>query len=191
MTIEDIPWVTLILTLGMVIIYIASPDITPLSYTVLAPWMHGGFSHMGQNLLIFILLGTWVEKRVGRVTFLLFAVLIPYLALYLPVVLNYGSLSRGASGLTNALMGYMILALLVNLSGRIRSSEVDISQVTIGLGIIFILTYLTADGWLTFQRFVGLEPRPDGVAVSAHMTGLVFGVLWFWWRALRHGLENA
>lgn len=188
---DDIPWATFILTLGMVVIYIISPEITPLSYTLLAPWMHSGFSHLWQNLFIFVLLGTWVETRVRRVTFLLFSVLIPYLALYLPVVLNYGSLSRGASGLTNALIGYVIVALLVNLSGRIRSSSFNSKQVTIGLGIVLVLIYLTAGAWLTFQRFTGLEPRPDGVAVSSHMTGIVLGLLWFAWRTVRHGLKNA
>ncbi len=61
----------------------------------------------------------------------------------------------------------------------------------VGLGILLVLAYLTADAWATVQRFAGLEPRPNGVAVSTHVTGLVLGMLWFGWRALRHGLDDA
>lgn len=190
MTIDDIPWVTFILTLGMMAIHLVSPAITPLSYTVLAPWMHAGFNHLWQNLLMFVLLGAWIERRVGWVTFLFFAVMIPYLALYLPVVFEYGELSRGASGLTMALTGYVVPVLLVDLAGRIESFEFDAKEVVVGLGILLVLVYLTADSWVIVQRFVGLEPRPDGVAVSAHATGLVLGVLWFGWRAWRHGLAD-
>lgn len=190
-TVDDIPWVTFILLLVMGVIYLASPAITPLSYTVLAPWMHGGFNHIWQNLLMFLLLGAWVEKRVGSVTFLLFALLIPYLALYLPVVLNYGELSRGASGLTMALTGYVLPVLLVILAGRIKPFEFDARKVAVDLGILLILVYLIGDAWITIQRFVGIDPRPYGVAVSVHTTGLFLGVLWFGWRALRHEVDDA
>jgi membrane associated rhomboid family serine protease len=189
MPIDDVPWVTLTVALGIGSIYLVSPSITPLSYTVFAPWMHAGVNHMGQNLLMFVLLGAWIEQRVCRETFLVFAVLVPYLALYLPVAFGYGGLSRGASGLTMALTGYVVPALFVALDGRINS--VGVRELAVDVGILLALVYLLADAWLTVQRFVGLEPRPDGMAVSAHATGLVLGVLWFGWRALRHGLADA
>lgn len=59
----------------------------------------------------------------GWSTYLFAAVMIPYLALYLPVVLGYGGLSRGASGLTMALTGYAIPVLLVVLAKRVDSFE--------------------------------------------------------------------
>ena len=123
MTIDDVPWVTFALAAGMVVVYLVSPAITPLSYTLLAPWMHAGFGHIWQNLLVFVVLGAWVEHRVGWLTYLFFAVMIPYLALYLPVVFEYGGLSRGASGLTMALTGYMVPVLLVGLAERIESFD--------------------------------------------------------------------
>ncbi|WP_315909654.1 rhomboid family intramembrane serine protease [Halapricum hydrolyticum] len=191
MAINDIPWVTIILTLVMGATHLVSPTITPLSYTILAPWMHAGFNHLWQNLLVFVLLGTLVERRVGLVTFLLFAVLIPYLALHLPVVFEYGGPSRGASGLTMTLTGYAIPALVVDLAERIESFEADARDVALGIGILLVLIYLSLDVWVTVQRFAGIQSRPDGVAVSAHATGLVLGVLWFGWRVLRHDLDNA
>ena len=191
MTIDDIPWVTFTLTLVMGAIHLASPAITPLSYIFLAPWMHAGFNHIWQNLLLFVVLGAWIERRVGWVTFLIFTVTIPYLALYLPVVFRYGGLSRGASGLTMALTGYVIPVLLVVLAERIESIEFEAREVIVVSGGFLVLVYLTADAWVTVQRFVSLKPLPDNVAVSAHITGLVLGVLWFSWRLLRHGLKDA
>jgi membrane associated rhomboid family serine protease len=189
--VDDIPWITLALAVGMGIIHIVSPAVTPLSYTVLAPWMHAGFNHISQNLILFVLLGAWIERRVGWATFLFSAVTIPYIALYLPVVFEYGGLSRGASGLTKMLAGYAIPVLFVNLARRTESFEFNWREIAVGFVTLCFLSYLLAGGWLTVQRFVGLEPRPDSVAVPAHLTGLVLGILWFSWRAFRHGLTDA
>jgi len=153
--------------------------------------MHSGVDHLWQNLLVFVLLGAWVERRVGWLTFLLFAGMIPYIALYLPFVFQYGGLSRGASGLTMALTGYVVPLLFVVLTGHIESFDFDAREVVFGLTVLLVLAYLVTDVWVTVQRFAGLEPRPDGVAVSAHATGFVLGVLWSGWRALRHGLADA
>lgn len=183
--------VTPALAVGMATVYVADPTITPLSYTALAPWMHAGWSHLWQNLLFFLLLGIWIERRVGWLTFGVFAALIPYLALYLPVAFEYGGLSRGASGLTMALTGYAVPALLATLAERIDSFEFDAWEVALGLGTLLVFIYLTFDAWVTVKRFFYLAKRPDGVLVSAHFTGLVLGVLWFAWRGWRHSTLDA
>lgn len=190
-TLDDVPWITFALTLWMAVLHLASPALTPLSYTVLAPWLHAGFNHIWQNLLVFILLGGWVEKRVDWMGYLFFAVMIPYLALYLPVVFDYGGLSRGASGLTTALTGYTIPVLFIVLVGLLESFEFDSMEMAVLLIVLLVLAFLIADAGETVQRFAGLEPKPDGVAVSAHMTGLFLGGLWFGWRAFRHELADA
>lgn len=174
----------------MAVIYLIEPPATPVTYTVLAPWMHADWTHLSQNLLVFVVLGVWVEYRMGWMTYLCAALLIPYLALYLPVVLGYGGLSRGASGLTMALTGYAIPVLLVSLVERIDAGAFEARQVAVWVGLVLFVTYLAVDSWLTVQRFIGLAPHPDGVSVASHFTGLTLGVLWFCWRAWRHGLWN-
>jgi membrane associated rhomboid family serine protease len=183
--------VTPVLTVVMVVIHLAKPPITPLTYTVLAPWIHADWTHIVQNLFIFVVLGTWVENRIDWLTYLFAALMIPYLALYLPVVLGYGGLSRGASGLTMVLTGYVIPVLLVDLGNQVDSLELEVRQVAVWLGMFILVTYLAVDSWLTIHRFIELTPRPDGVSVSSHLTGLILGILWFCWRAWRHGLSNA
>jgi len=187
------PWtsVTFVLTVLMLVLYIVDPPITELSYILLAPWMHAGWSHFWNNLFVFVLLGTWIERRVGWQTFLTFAVLIPYLALYTPVAFKYGGLSRGASGLTLALSGYAIPALVLTLSERINGTDGQWREVAIiGLQLLVVL-YLTADAIVTTKRFIGLTPHPEGIAVSAHFTALIIGILWFAWRGWRHGIFDA
>lgn len=175
----------------MALVYVVNPAITPLTYTLLAPWMHAGFGHIWQNLLVFSLLGVGVERRVGWLSFGTFAVLIGYLALYLPVVLGYGGLSRGASGLTMALTGYAVPVLFVILTSRIDAFEQKWREVVVGILILFSLFYLTFDSGVTVKRFFYLAERPEGVSVSSHFTGLVLGAMWFVWRMVRHGLQDA
>ena len=191
MKFDELPWVTFVLSVSMITVYVVNPALTPLTYTVFAPWMHGGFSHILQNLLVFVVLGVVIEQRVVSVVYGTFVVLISYLALYLPVVFNYGGLSRGASGLTMALTGYLIPVLLVMLSDRFSSREIDVTEIGVGVMLLFAAVYLTADSWVTVQRFVGLKAQPEGVSVASHMTGLLLGVLWFICRSWRHGLTKA
>lgn len=191
MDFEDVPCVTAVTAGWMGVIHLVEPTLTPLTYSLLAPWMHSGWPHLWQNLVIFGLLGVWIEQRVGWLTFLLFVALIPYLALYVPVVFDYGGLSNGASGLTKALTGYVIPALFVALYDLFDYLESDWRELTIAGVMLLAALYLTVDAWQTIWRFAGIKPRPDGVAVSAHLTGLVLGVLWFGWRSWRHGILEA
>ena len=182
---------TPLLVVVMVVVYLVEPPITPVTYTGLAPWMHADWTHISQNLLVFVALGVWIEHRMGWLTYLFAAVTIAYLALYLPVVLGYGGLSRGASGLTMTLTGYAIPVLLVASAERVDSFEFEPRQVAVWMGVLLLVAYLVLDSWLTVQRFIGLAPRPEGVSVSSHLTGLALGVLWFGWRTWRHGLWDA
>ncbi|QLG63210.1 rhomboid family intramembrane serine protease [Halorarum salinum] len=193
MSIDNFPRTLVTFTLAgiMLLVYVVNPAIAELSYIFLAPWMHSGWPHFWNNLFIFVPLGAWVENRVGWLTFLTFAIMIPYLALSAPVAFGYGELSRGASGLTMAVSGYIVPVSLTNLSERLDSISLERRELFVwGLKLLIVL-YLAADAYMTVKRFFGFEPRPDGVAVSAHFTGLVTGLLWFAWRGGRHGIFDA
>ena len=183
--------VTFTLASVMTVVYLLDPVITELTYISLAPWMHAGWSHFCNNLLIFILLGVWTERRLGWLTFLFFAFPIPYLSLYAPVAFGYDGLSRGASGLTMALTGYAVPVLLTTLIKRLESFDPNWREVGhVGLHLL-VVSYLITDAFVTVKRFIGFSPRPEGVAVSAHFTALALGVLWFAWRGYRHGVFDA
>lgn len=195
MDIDDVPWVTALLTIWMGGLYLLSPTLdTGAKYVFLAPWMHGGFGHFANNVALFVVLGGWAERRVGSIPFLVFVVLIPYIALHGPVVVGVGELSWGASGLTNGLTAYVIPALLIALAEKlegIADGEFGWLEVAVGLAVLLAITFLTADAWVTVERFLGWKPRPGRVSVEAHLAGLVLGLLWFFYRAWQHGLNEA
>lgn len=189
---DDLPWATALLTVWMIGLYLFDPLLdTGIKYFFLSPWMHSGFNHFWNNMAFFIPLGVYVERRVESWPFLVFAALIPYLALHLPVVWSLGSLSQGASGLTKALTGYTVLALLVDFFGRLdgfADFELDWLEVAVALMVLLVLVFLAMNSLETVQRFAGFEHSPDGVSVASHFFGLVLGILWFGWRGWRHGV---
>ncbi|MFC4549486.1 MULTISPECIES: hypothetical protein [Halorussus] len=89
-----------------------------------------------------------------------------------------------------ALTGYAIPVLLIGLAQRVESFKLK-TEVVNDVGVLLIVLYLALDSWMTVKRFFHVDPRPDGLAVSAHFTGLVLGVLWFAWRRRRHGTYDA
>lgn len=190
MNTDDVPWVTIILSVSMAVLFLIDPKMdTGPKYFILSPWMHSDFNHFWNNLALFLPLGIFVERRVGSLAYLSFAVLTPYLALHLPVIWNVGELSQGGSGLTKALTGYSIPVLLIMFSERlppVSTSKLKGRDVGIALLMFLVIVFLTANSWVTIQRFVGFEAKPDGVSVASHFFGLVLGVLWFGWRSMRH-----
>lgn len=180
--------VTFSIAIGMVIVYLVDPPITSMSYVFLAPWMHAGFDHLWQNLLVFLLLGVWIENRVGSIPYLGFVWWAPYLSLYLPVVFDFGGLSRGASGLTKALGGFVGLVMFVGFSRRLQTLEYDWRPILTTVIHFLILVFLGVYILQSVERFFYLSPRPQGVSVASHFTGLVLGWLWFGYRGLRYGI---
>lgn len=191
---EDVPWATALLAVWMVGLYLFDPALdTTAEYFFLSPWMHSGWSHFWNNMAFFIPLGIYAERRVESLPFLVFSVLIPYLALHVPPLWGLGGWSQGASGLTKALTAYAIPVLLVDFSGRLEEFsdfEFEWKEVAVAIVVLLAVVFLTNGAWETVERFAGLEPSPDGVSVGSHLFGLVLGVLWFGWRSWRHGLEN-
>ena len=192
MNFDDLPWVTAVLTTWMIGLYLFDPTLyTGAEYFFLSPWTHSGFNHFWNNMAFFLPLGVYVERRVGSLPFLVFAALIPYLSLQLPVVWSLGGFSQGASGLTKALTGYALLALLVGFSGRLdgfADPDIEWQKMVLAIAVLLVIAFLALNSWITVQRFAGFEPSPAGVSVASHFFGLIFGVLWFGWRGWRYGV---
>jgi membrane associated rhomboid family serine protease len=175
-------------------LYLYNPSFNTVGeYYVLSPWMHSGWPHYWNNMAFFLPLGVYSERRVGSLPFLAFAALIPYLALHVPVLWGLSDWSQGASGLTKALTAYAIPVLLVGFTGRLEGLsdfEFEWRELAVAVVVPLVIVFLAADALETVQRFAGLEPSPGGVSVASHLFGLVLGVLWFGWRAWRHGLDG-
>jgi len=153
-------------------------DAVPWFLTILSSmFMHGGFLHIGFNMLFLWIFGNNVEDSMGRARFGLFYLLGGAAAVYAQSVLDPGSTvpTIGASGAVAAVLGAYLLLLprarvltLVFLLFIVTMIEVPAYVV---LGIWFMLQFLPAIGQAAAPDVAG-----GGVAYMAHVGGFVFGL---------------
>jgi membrane associated rhomboid family serine protease len=137
-------------------------------------FMHGGWMHLGGNLLYLWIFGNNIEDRLGHGRFIIFYLLcgiaaalaqaLPDTSSQIPMV--------GASGAISGVLGAYLL-----LYPRARV------LVLIPLGIIFYTVRLPALAvlgfWFVLQLISSLaaEPGQGGVAFGAHIGGFVAGMV--------------
>lgn len=161
-----------------------APGPSPIYGSVLsAMFMHGGWAHLGGNLLFLWIFGDNVEDAMGHFKFVLFYLLCGVLATAAHIIASQMSggvnliiPSLGASGaIAGVLGGYLVL--------YPRKSV----RVLIGFfGIIALPAFLVIGGWIAMQLFSGVgeivnttvQTRDGGgVAYWAHIGGAVAGVV--------------
>ena len=159
--------------------YAAGHDIAPL---IGAPFwvtlfssmfLHGGWMHLGGNMLYLWIFGDNVERSMGGLKFLIFYLICGLAASFAHIMFNLGSSmpAVGASGaISGVLGGYLLLfpsnRVRVITYGRIASVP---AIVVIGLWIV-----------LQFVNGIGSVARTDetaGVAYMAHIGGFVAGLV--------------
>ncbi|HET8652989.1 MAG TPA: rhomboid family intramembrane serine protease [Gaiellaceae bacterium] len=158
-------------------------DIVPPPFTILTSmFLHGGFVHLGFNMLTLWIFGNNVEDALGKVRFLVFYLLggVAATTAQTVVTLYVGSEAAaevpnlGASGAISAVLG-AYLVLLPNAS-----------VVTVFFFFIFFFRELPAwlflGAWFLLQLWAGgfslVEPEAGGgIAFFAHLGGFLFGAL--------------
>ena len=137
-----------------------------------AMFLHGGWLHLGSNMLFLWIFGDNMEAAMGRGRFLLFYLasgLIAAAAEY-----GMGPLSRspviGASGaIAGVLGGYLLL---------FPKARVDVIIIFIIFFKIFPLPAWTVLGfWIVLQIYSGATGQNDGVAYWEHIGGFAGGLL--------------
>jgi membrane associated rhomboid family serine protease len=145
-------------------------------------FMHGGWVHIGGNMLFLWIFGNNVEDALGRVRFLVWYLVagLAATALQTFVTLRFAGLvdasipNVGASGaIAGVLGGYLVLLPTARVLSVIFFGIVLIREIP----AIFFL-----GAWFVFQLVDGsfsiLQPqRGGGVAFFAHIGGFAFGVL--------------
>jgi membrane associated rhomboid family serine protease len=139
-------------------------------------FMHGGWLHLGGNMLFLWIFGNNVEDSMGPVRFIAFYLLGGLAASGLQIVVNTNSLvpNIGASGAIAAVLGgYLVLYP----RARVLTLVFLVVFFTfLQLPAIFFLVI-----WFAEQAVFGLaglnDPTGGGVAYFAHVGGFVFGAL--------------
>ena len=151
-----------------------APGPTPIYLTVLSSmFMHGGWAHIGGNLLYLWIFGDNVEHRFGAAPFLAFYLATGLAATVAQVALDPDSVipSLGASGAISGVLGaYLVLFPKNRVNVLFLYTVIAVpALVVIGLWIVF--QFVNGYGAL-----FATEETVGGVAYGAHIGGFVAGI---------------
>ncbi len=145
---------------------------------VVSMFLHGGWMHLGGNMLYLYIFGDNVEDRVGHLRYLLFYLVCGWAAAFLHGLLAPSSVVPviGASGAISGVLGaYMVLfpsarvLTLIPIGFYVQLRELPALFV---LGFWFVVQFLS--GIVSFGAGRG---SASGVAWWAHIGGFVAGML--------------
>lgn len=140
-----------------------------------AMFMHGGWLHLGGNMLYLWIFGDNVEDRFGSVRFLLFYLAAGLAASFAQYAVNPGSSipNVGASGAIAGVLGAYIL--------MFPKARVD---VLLGRQVVAMPAFIVLGFWIVLQLVSGVGSIADtaqtetgGVAYMAHVGGFVAGLV--------------
>ena len=142
-------------------------------------FLHGGFLHVGGNMLFLWIFGDNVEDRMGHGRFLVFYLLCGTAAALAQTAMSPDSVAPmvGASGAVAGIMGaYFVLyphSRIVTLIPLFVFFHVMEVPALVFLGLWFVLQFISGVG--SIAAATGGEPA-GGIAFWAHVAGFVAGV---------------
>src|SRR5260370_6548155 len=156
-----------------------APALVPSLFSALVSmFLHGGWLHLGGNMLYLWIFGDNIEDRLGHFRYLVFYLACGFAATLAHAIVNPGSRlpSIGASGAIAGVLGAYILLFP---RGRVTTLiPVFIFIMVREVPAIFVLGI-----WFVFQLFVGVSSlgvspeQAGGVAYFAHIGGFVAGAV--------------
>jgi membrane associated rhomboid family serine protease len=150
------------------------PGPTPIWLTLFTSmFMHGGWLHLGGNMLYLWIFGDNVEHRVGHGLFLVFYLVVGVLASFAQILADTDSVipTLGASGAIAGVLGaYLVMFPSNRVLVLIIRFPVWVPAIVV-IGLWAVLQFINGFGAL------GLEETGGGVAYMAHIGGFVAGVV--------------
>ncbi len=148
------------------------PGPSPIWLTLLTSmFMHGGWLHLGGNMLFLWIFGDNVEHRIGHLPFLVFYLVVGVVASFAQILLRADSVipTLGASGAISGVLGAYLVLFPANrvLVVLFRFPVWVPAIVVIGLWIVFQVA----------SGLANLSAEGGGVAYMAHIGGFAAGVL--------------
>ena len=141
--------------------------------TITSMFLHGGWMHLGGNMLYLWIFGDNLEKVMGHVRFLCFYLVCGIAAAVAHILFNPNSMipTVGASGaISGVLGGYLILFPRNRVRVLTRGGVAHVPAVVV-LGIWILLQFINGIG------SVAATPETAGVAYLAHIGGFVAGLV--------------
>ncbi len=152
-----------------------APGPSPIYLTLLwSMFMHGGWLHLGGNMLFLFIFGDNVEWAFGRVMYLLFYVGAGIVASFAQIAVDPNSVipNLGASGAISGVLGAYIVLFPQNRVRVLAYYAVISVPAIVAIGLWALLQF--------FSGFASIAPgtqATEGVAYFAHIGGFIAGVL--------------
>ena len=149
------------------------PGPTPIYLTLLSSmFMHGGWGHIGGNMLYLWIFGDNVEHRFGHVRFLVFYLVAGLIGSAAQIATDTEGIipNLGASGAISGVMGaYLVLF------PRNRVNAVVFYQV-MSVPAVLVIGMWAATQFISGFGSIAVTEQTGGVAYMAHIGGFVAGV---------------
>lgn len=163
-----------IVSQGQILVVPQEPGPHPIQLTVLsAMFMHGGWAHLGGNMLYLWIFGDNVEHRFGAVRFLAFYLISGIVATFAQIAVHPDGVlpNLGASGAISGVLGaYLVLFPRNRVNAVVFFRIVSLPAVFV-IGMWAFLQFINGAGSIAATEETG------GVAYAAHIGGFVAGVV--------------
>jgi rhomboid family protein len=156
-----------------------SPDLANIFTVFVSMFLHGGWIHLGGNMLYLWIFGDNVEDRLGHTKYLLFYFICGIIATIAHAVVNPASRipSIGASGaIAGVLGGYIVMFP--------RARVTTLIPIFVFITVREIPAVVVLGLWFVLQLFIGTASlsvaggeEAGGVAVFAHIGGFIAGMI--------------
>jgi len=172
--------------------FIFSWGVVPREYTVMADlpptipvpfwstlvtsmFLHGGWGHLGGNMLFLWIFGDNIEHRLGHLRFVLFYFLCGLAASFAHILFNSGSIvpAVGASGAISGVLGGYLLMFPRNRVYVLTWGGVMAVPALFMLGLWIVTQFVNGVGSIAMTD----ETSGGGVAYMAHIGGFVAGLV--------------
>jgi membrane associated rhomboid family serine protease len=159
--------------------YAAGRDLPPQipypywSTLITSMFLHGGWGHLGGNMLFLWIFGDNIEHRVGHLRFILFYMLCGLAAGIAHIVFNSGSPipTVGASGAISGVLGGYLVLFPRNRVYVMTWGGVAAVPAILMLGLWILMQFINQFG------AVADTPETGGVAYLAHIGGFAAGMI--------------
>jgi membrane associated rhomboid family serine protease len=131
-------------------------------------FLHGGWLHLGSNMLFLWIFGDNVEDAFGHVLYLIFYLVCGIAASLAQVLVDTGSTVPGV-GASGAIAGVLAAYIVLFGSRPVR--------VLMGGMLTSVPSYVMIGLWIVTQLFAGFGGQSDGVAYWAHIGGFIAGLV--------------
>jgi membrane associated rhomboid family serine protease len=161
--------------------FAAGTDLPPLipfpfwSTLLTSMFLHGGWGHLGGNMLFLWIFGDNIEHRLGHLRFVLFYLVCGLAASFAHIVFNSGSSvpAVGASGAISGVLGGYLLMFPRNRVYVLTWGGVMAVPAIFMLGLWIVTQFINGVGSIAVTG----ETGGGGVAYMAHIGGFVAGLV--------------